>query len=122
MPPEVFNNLNYDFKFDIFSLGVIMYTMLACNFPFNGNNVNELQKEILNNEPNFSIPEFKHISSECKDLISNMLCKDRHKRYNVNECLSHNWFHLNKNNSIDDIQRSLLDSKTKTKAMSCINN
>jgi len=51
MPPEVFKKSGYDFKFDVFSIGVIMYTMLVCDFPFNDNTFQGLSKKIQNVEP-----------------------------------------------------------------------
>ena len=53
MPPEVFRKTGYDFKFDVFIIGVIMYTMLVCDFPFNDNTFQGLSKKIQNVEPDY---------------------------------------------------------------------
>jgi len=92
MPPEVFNNLPYDFKFDSFSLGVILYTMFVCDFPFNGSSVDQLSKEIKKKEVDFKREEFKNVSKEAKDLITKLLEKNKDKRVSVQEALDHEWF------------------------------
>ena len=51
MPPEVFQNTGYDFKFDVFSTGVVLYTMLVCDFPFNDNSLQGVSKKIQEIEP-----------------------------------------------------------------------
>ena len=80
MPPEVFRKTGYDFKFYVFSIGVIMYTMLVCDFPFNDNTFQGLSKKIQNVEPDYKRLTDKKVSPECVRLISNMLMKDKIKR------------------------------------------
>lgn len=36
LAPEIWNNQKYDFKCDVFSLGVVIYEMTALKYPFNG--------------------------------------------------------------------------------------
>jgi len=92
MPPEVFRGEHYDFKFDSFSLGVILYVMILCDFPFNGNDVKSISHEVKNSKPNFNHPEFKACSAECIDLIKKMLEKDKNERLDVTSALKHPWF------------------------------
>jgi len=52
IPPEVFDHKPYDFKFDIFSSGVILYTMICGEFPFNGTTIKQIGMAIKKKEPN----------------------------------------------------------------------
>lgn len=92
MPPEVFRGEYYDFKFDAFSLGVILYVMILCDFPFNGNDVKSISHEVKNSKPNFNFPEFKEVSNECIDIIKKLLEKDKNNRLSVQDALKHPWF------------------------------
>lgn len=90
--------------------------MIACDFPFNGANVDQLSNEIKTKEVDFSSDEFKSVSEECKDLIRNLLKKDKNERFNVQQALDHPWFaNSHKNNHV------ILES-TKNKAMKCLTN
>ena len=39
--------------------------------PFVGNDEDEIFENILNNEPNFDVPELKNVTSNCIDFIKN---------------------------------------------------
>lgn len=39
LAPEIWNNKVYNYKCDIFSLGVVMYELIARQVPFNGRNM-----------------------------------------------------------------------------------
>lgn len=97
----------------MFSLGVILYTMIACEFPFNGSSVDELSKEIRNKEPKFG-GSFNNVSLDCKDLIKKLLVKDKTIRITVDEALDHPWF---KNEAINEVE---MDQATKDKALKSI--
>ena len=90
--PEVLQG-KYNQKCDIWSAGVILYTMLSGGFPFDGNNNKEIYKSILKKKYDLKNEEWKNISNEAKDLISHMLC-DEDKRYTAEMVLNHPW--LNK--------------------------
>ena len=88
--PEVLNG-KYNQKCDIWSAGVILYTMLSGKFPFNGKTEKEIFKSILKKKFDFSDKIWKNISSEAKDLINHMLCVEE-KRYSAEQVLNHPWF------------------------------
>lgn len=80
MPPEVFWKKEYDYKYDVYSMGVIAFTLLAHEFPFNGNSLPELSNNIMKNMPDFHKLTEKGISIDCVDLIKNMMKKHSNKR------------------------------------------
>jgi serine/threonine protein kinase len=45
LAPEMIENKSYDFKVDVFSLGVILFTMLNGSPPFRGKNIKEIIKK-----------------------------------------------------------------------------
>lgn len=91
---EAFQQQGYDAACDIWSLGVILYTMLAGSTLF-PNGSNDIPKEILRRIGNgkFSLSDGNgdNISEGAKDLLSHMLLKDPHQRYTTEQVLKHPW-------------------------------
>ena len=70
--PEVFMN-NYNEKADIWSCGIILYTMLCGHPPFCGNKENIIKSKILHSKLTFPSKEFKTVSSDEEALNNNWL-------------------------------------------------
>ena len=51
LAPEMVKQLPYDYKIDIWALGVVAYHLTNLQAPFRGDNLIELGKAILNNQP-----------------------------------------------------------------------
>jgi calcium-dependent protein kinase len=90
LAPEVFDG-EYDEKCDVWSLGVILYTMLSGCFPFYAENEQDTIYAIKNDPLNFDVPEWTNISESAKDLISHMLQRDRSQRYTILNTIEHDW-------------------------------
>ena len=82
---------DYDYRCDYWSLGVMMFVLLAGRVPFDGPNTLELAKEILTAQPNLKAYPWMKISKEAKDLVSRLLEKDANKRITAKEALQHPW-------------------------------
>ena len=66
--PEVIKR-KYDEKCDIWSCGIIMYTMLCGYPPFTGTNRQEIFDKILAGDLEFKEKDWKNVSEEAKDMI-----------------------------------------------------
>ena len=72
---------------DIWSIGVIMYTLLFGKPPFEDNTVEQTYENIKHNR--FSYPGSIPVSLPAKDLISKILITDPSKRIGLEEILDH---------------------------------
>ncbi|XP_069008506.1 ribosomal protein S6 kinase alpha-1 isoform X1 [Embiotoca jacksoni] len=92
--PEVLKRQGYDEGCDIWSLGVLLYTMLAGFTPF-ANGPEDTPNEILNRIGNghFSLTgsNWDTVSDVAKDLVSKMLHVDPHQRLTAKQVLKHSW-------------------------------
>ena len=74
--PEVLSKKGYYKEVDIWSCGVILYTMLARALPFHSSDRKKTFKLIKEADPDFSSEIWTKVSAECKDIIQKMLIKD----------------------------------------------
>ena len=73
---------------DIWSSGIVLYTMVCGFLPFEDDNQNLLFGKIAKGL--FSLPSF--LSQSCKDLLKKILVTDPKKRYGFEEIKHHPWF------------------------------
>ena len=73
---------------DIWSSGIVLYTMVCGFLPFEDDNQNILFGKIAKGL--FSLPSF--LSQSCKDLLKKILITDPKKRYGFEEIKHHPWF------------------------------
>jgi serine/threonine-protein kinase len=81
MSPEQAQGDEIDTRSDIFSLGVVLYEMVAGEQPFKGRTDSHTRVSILDHEP---APLFQHAAGTPRQLeriVSKALAKDRNKRY-----------------------------------------
>ena len=89
--PEVLKG-NYGYKCDMWSLGVLMFTMLSGNLPFYDEAVGEVYNKLMKGSYSFDKPVWNEVSPAAKDLISNLLKVDPEERYSAADALHHDWF------------------------------
>lgn len=90
--PEVLEGRGYDEKVDVWSAGVVLYIMLAGFPPFYGERVEEVFEKVLRGNLWFPSSVFGNYSTEVKDLLRKMICKDVSRRFSAQEALRHPWF------------------------------
>uniref|UniRef100_A0A3Q1BHN0 non-specific serine/threonine protein kinase n=1 Tax=Amphiprion ocellaris TaxID=80972 RepID=A0A3Q1BHN0_AMPOC len=92
--PEVLKKQGYDAACDIWSLGVLLYTMLTGFTPF-ANGPEDTPEEILarigSGKFSLSGGYWNSVSAEAKDLVSKMLHVDPHQRLTAGQVLRHPW-------------------------------
>ena len=88
--PEVFMN-NYNEKADIWSCGIILYTMLCGHPPFCGNKENTIKSKILHSKLVFPSKEFKSVSKEAIEYIKHLLSYNPDQRPSAEEALNNRW-------------------------------
>lgn len=79
-------------KVDIWSSGVILFTLMCGYLPFEDNDTSKLYEKILKGK--YSIPS--HVSSDGRDLLEKILTVDPEKRVGFEEVKAHRWFNLHK--------------------------
>lgn len=88
--PEVIEGkTGHSYEVDIWSLGVVIYTLLVGKPPFETSNVKKTYSRIKTNSYNF--PDHIEVSEDAKDLIKKILVKDPKKRPSLDDILSHSF-------------------------------
>ncbi|GLT95127.1 hypothetical protein SLE2022_128280 [Rubroshorea leprosula] len=89
--PEVVRGGEYNEKVDVWSAGVVLYVMLAGVPPFYGETAAEIFEAILRGNLRFPPRIFRSVSTEAKDLLRKMICRDVSKRLSAEQVLKHPW-------------------------------
>jgi polo-like kinase 1 len=92
--PEIIDNTGnspgHSYEVDVWSLGVIVYTLLIGRPPFETSDVKATYKKIRNCE--YSFPDTVQVSEQAKSLIRGILVLDPAKRLKIDEILEHPFF------------------------------
>ncbi|CAN6232011.1 unnamed protein product [Urochloa humidicola] len=93
--PEVLSRREYDGKMaDVWSCGVTLYVMLVGAYPFEDpddpKNFRKTIGRIVSIQ--YQIPEYVHISQDCRQLLSRIFVANPAKRITIREIRNHPWF------------------------------
>ncbi|KAL0013195.1 hypothetical protein SO802_000264 [Lithocarpus litseifolius] len=93
--PEVLSRREYDGKLaDVWSCGVTLYVMLVGAYPFEDPADPKNFRKTINRimAVQYKIPDYVHISQECKHLLSRIFVASPTRRITIREIKSHPWF------------------------------
>lgn len=96
--PEVLSRKEYDGKLaDVWSCGVTLYVMLVGAYPFEDQedpkNFRKTIQRIMSVQ--YTIPDYVHVSPECKQLLARIFVANPAKRVKIQEIKNHPWFRKN---------------------------
>lgn len=95
--PEVLNgdSKGYDENCDLWSLGVILYTMLCGKAPFHANSRDDsaaaVMSRIKSGEFSFSAPSWNGVSNEAKSVVQGLLTVNPNQRLRMNDLKNNGW-------------------------------
>jgi MAP/microtubule affinity-regulating kinase len=90
--PEVLLNLPFStHKSDVYSLGVVLFTLVTGMFPFELNKRCKILKKGGKPKVDWNMGYYPHLSSQLMELIDCMLDADPEKRIDMRGVLDHKW-------------------------------
>ena len=99
--PEILKGKPYNFKVDLFAIGIITYLLVTGFLPFDHeNSEKEIARQTLYEPTPFPPSIWKNISIEAKMFVNNLLSKNPDDRMSIQEVLQHKWlqkFNLEEN-------------------------
>uniref|UniRef100_A0A8C6LTR9 MAP/microtubule affinity-regulating kinase 3 n=1 Tax=Nothobranchius furzeri TaxID=105023 RepID=A0A8C6LTR9_NOTFU len=86
--PELFQGKKYNGpEVDVWSLGVILYTLVSGSLPFDGQNLKELRERVLRGK--YRIPFY--MSTDCENLLKRFLVLNPAKRGTLEQIMKDRW-------------------------------
>ncbi|KAK7103413.1 hypothetical protein V1264_018313 [Littorina saxatilis] len=108
--PELFQGKKYDGpEVDVWSLGVILYTLVSGSLPFDGQNLKELRERVLRGK--YRIPFY--MSTDCENLLKKFLVLNPMKRLSLESIMKDRWMNMGFEDSdlkpFKDLSKDALD-------------
>ncbi|KAK0411353.1 hypothetical protein QR680_005612 [Steinernema hermaphroditum] len=89
--PELFQGKKYDGpEVDVWSLGVILYTLVSGSLPFDGQNLKELRERVLRGK--YRIPFY--MSTDCENLLKKFLVLNPARRGTLEAIMRDRWMNI----------------------------
>uniref|UniRef100_A0A7N6AT91 non-specific serine/threonine protein kinase n=1 Tax=Anabas testudineus TaxID=64144 RepID=A0A7N6AT91_ANATE len=97
--PELFQGKKYDGpEVDVWSLGVILYTLVSGSLPFDGQNLKELRERVLRGK--YRVPFY--MSTDCEGILRRFLVLNPAKRCTLEQVMKDKW--INSGYEGDDLK------------------
>lgn len=89
--PELFQGRKYDGpEVDVWSLGVILYTLVSGSLPFDGSTLRELRERVLRGK--YRVPFY--MSTDCENLLRKFLVLNPGKRASLETIMRDRWMNM----------------------------
>ncbi|XP_027249312.1 sperm motility kinase X-like [Cricetulus griseus] len=89
--PELFSGKEYDAKaVDIWSMGVVLYTMVTASFPFKANNYSDMKEEML--DPKYHLPYT--LSQNIANILVQLFTVKPEQRPKIFDIRQHQWLKM----------------------------
>nr|XP_043898151.1 MAP/microtubule affinity-regulating kinase 4 isoform X1 [Solea senegalensis] len=93
--PELFQGKKYDGpEVDVWSLGVILYTLVSGSLPFDGQNLKELRERVLRGK--YRVPFY--MSTDCEGILRRFLVLNPTKRCTLDQVMKDKWINAGYDN------------------------
>jgi len=105
MAPEIVNNKHYDYRIDIWGMGILLYELFHNKAPYQGRSIREIKSSLSQGKINFN----NETPSKAKSLILRILKTDPNNRMSMGQILSDPW--VVENLDKDEIYRQRSNKK-----------
>jgi eukaryotic-like serine/threonine-protein kinase len=113
MSPEQARGFTIDARADIFSLGVVLYEMVAGRTPYDGNSPSDIIASILYKEPPLLARYSREAPDELERITTKSLRKDREERYQTAKDIAIDLRNLRQHLAFEEIrERSFVGNST----------
>ena len=99
--PELFQGKKYDGpEVDVWSLGVILYTLVSGSLPFDGSTLRELRERVLRGK--YRIPFY--MSTDCENLLKKFLVLNPTRRASLEVIMKDKWMNMGYEGESDELK------------------